>query len=65
MVKFLKNVLDSLMLTVTGGDLDDRKVSFGLFQTDGSAASWRSKKQTYVTLSTVETEYMALASAAQ
>ena len=32
---------------------------------DGTAVSWRSKKQTCVALSAAEAEYMALASAAQ
>ena len=49
-----------------GGDLDDRKSSYGyVFQVDGTAISWRSKKQTCVALSTAEAEYVALSSAAQ
>ena len=36
-----------------------------MFQIGGGAVSWRSKKQTSVTLSTAEVEYVALASAAQ
>ena len=48
------------------GDLDDRRSTSGyLFQMCGTAVSWRSKKQTCVTLSTAEAEYMALASAGQ
>ena len=48
------------------GDLDDRKSTSGYqFKLSGAAISWRSKKQTCVTLSTAEAEYMALASAAQ
>ena len=49
-----------------GGDLDDRKSTSGyVFQVSGTAVTWRSKKQTCVALSTAETEYIALASAAQ
>ena len=49
-----------------GGDVNDRKSTSGyLFQVCGAAISWRSKKQTCVTLSTAEAEYMALASATQ
>lgn len=48
------------------GDLNDRKSTSGyIFQMSGAAISWRSKKQTCVALSTAESEYMALASAAQ
>ena len=49
-----------------GGDLDDRKSTFGyVFLISGGAVSWRSKKQTCVALSTAEAEYIALASATQ
>ena len=49
-----------------GRDLDDRKSTFGyVFQVGGTAINWRSKKQTYVALSTAEAEYIALSSAAQ
>ena len=48
------------------GDLDDRKSTSGyIFQLRGAAISWRSKKHACVALSTVEAEYIALASAAQ
>ena len=48
------------------GDLDNRKSTSGyIFNLCGGAASWRSKKQSCVALSTAEAEYMALASAAQ
>ena len=48
------------------GDLDDRRSTSGyLFKINGAAVSWRSKKQSSVALSTVEAEYMELASAAQ
>ena len=36
-----------------------------MFQISGGAINWRSKKQTSVTLSTAEAEYLALASTAQ
>ena len=49
-----------------GGDEDDRKSTSGyVFQVDGTAISWRSKKQTCVALSTAEAEYVALSSATQ
>ena len=49
-----------------GGDVDDRKSTSGyLLQISGTAVSWRSKKQAYVALSTVEAEYMALSNATQ
>ncbi len=48
------------------GDQDDRRSMSGyMFQISGAAVSWRSKKQSCVTLSTAEAEYMALASATQ
>ena len=48
------------------GDIDDRKSTTGyMFQMSGAAISWRSKKQTCVSLSTAEAEYIALASAGQ
>jgi len=48
------------------GDTDDRKSTSGyLFRISRTAVSWRSKKQTCVTLSTAEAEYMALANATQ
>ena len=48
------------------GDLDDRMSTSGyVFKLSGAAVSWRSKKQSCVSLSTAEAEYMALASAAQ
>ena len=49
-----------------GGDISDRKSTSGyMFQISGAAISWRSKKQTCVALSTAETEYIAMTSAAQ
>ena len=46
--------------------MDDRKSTSGyVFQINGAAISWRSKKQSCIALSTVEAEYVALASAAQ
>ena len=48
------------------GDLDDHKSTSGyMFQISGVAVSWRSKKQTCVTLSNAEAECIALESAAQ
>ena len=48
------------------GDLDDCKSTSGyLFKLSGVAIIWRRKTQTYVASSNAETEYMALASAAQ
>ena len=48
------------------GDINDRKsTSVYLFMMSGAATSWKSRKQTCVALSTVEAEYVALASAAQ
>lgn len=48
------------------GDLDDRKSVSGYnFKLSGASISWRSKKQTSVSLSTAEAEYTALALAAQ
>ncbi len=48
------------------GDLDDcRSTSGYLFKLSRAAVSWRSKKQSCVTLSTAEAEYMALACATQ
>ena len=35
------------------------------FQVGGTAISWRSRKQTCIALSTVETEYIALSQAVQ
>ncbi len=49
-----------------GGSLDDRKSTSGyLFMWNKGAVSWRSQKQKCVALSTAESEYVALASAAQ
>ncbi|XP_070022571.1 secreted RxLR effector protein 161-like [Nicotiana sylvestris] len=49
-----------------GGDLDERKsTSKYVFLLSDGAISWSSKKQSCVSLSTMEAEYMALASAAQ
>ena len=48
------------------GDVNDRKSTSGyLFQISGGAVTWSTKKQSCVTLSTTEAEYIALASAAQ
>ena len=48
------------------GDKEDRKSTSGyLFQIAGGPASWRSKKQDTVALSTAEAEYVALSSATQ
>jgi hypothetical protein len=48
------------------GDIADRKSTSGYnFQLSGAAVSWRSKKQTCVSLSTMEAEYTALAHATQ
>ncbi|KAB2077313.1 hypothetical protein ES319_A06G092600v1 [Gossypium barbadense] len=45
-----------------GGDLDDRKSTFGyLFHIGSAAFSWSSKKQQTIALSTCEAEYMAIA----
>nr|XP_033513285.1 secreted RxLR effector protein 161-like [Nicotiana tomentosiformis] len=49
-----------------GGDLDERKSTSGyIFLLSDGAISWSSKKQSCVSLSTMESEYVALASAAQ
>ena len=46
------------------GDTDDTRSTSGyVFCTNGTAVSWRSKKQVSVALSTAEAEYMALANA--
>lgn len=46
-------------------DIDDHMSTSGyLFQTSGTAVSWKSRKQKSVALSTAEAEYMALLSAA-
>ena len=48
------------------GDLNDRKSTSGFsFLMNGADVSWQSKKQTCVTLSTTEAEYIALSAAAQ
>ena len=48
------------------GDLDTRRSTSGyVFQIEGSTVSWRSKKQTCVSKSTTEAEYVALSLAAQ
>ena len=44
-----------------GGDRDDRKSTFAyVFSIGSSAISWASKKQTTVSLSTIEVEYRAM-----
>ena len=49
-----------------GGDTIDCKSMTGyLFQIDGTAITWQSKKQSCVVLSTAEAEYVALSGAAQ
>ena len=49
-----------------GRRLDDRNSTSGyIFQLSGAAISWRSEKEARVALSTVETECIALANAAQ
>ncbi len=48
------------------GDVQDRKSTSGyLFMQGGAAITWRSCKQSCVSLSTTEAEYVALAEAAQ
>ena len=48
------------------GDVNDRKSTSGyLFQIGGVTASWMSRKQSCVALSTAEAEYMALSSTTQ
>ena len=48
------------------GDHDDQKSTSGfVFMMSGAAISWNNMKQTCVTLSTAEAEYIALAKAAQ
>lgn len=48
------------------GDLDERKSTSGYaFLLNGGCISWRSKKQTCVSLSTIEAEFVACASAVQ
>ncbi|XP_073051273.1 secreted RxLR effector protein 161-like [Primulina eburnea] len=49
-----------------GGDLDERKSTSGYaFLLNDGCISWRSKKQTRVSLSTMEAEFVACASAVQ
>ncbi|XP_060190827.1 secreted RxLR effector protein 161-like [Lycium barbarum] len=49
-----------------GGDLDERKSTSGyVFLLSDGAMSWSSKKQSCISLSTMEAEYMDLASAVQ
>ncbi|XP_073137364.1 secreted RxLR effector protein 161-like [Henckelia pumila] len=49
-----------------GGDLDERKSTSGYaFLLNGGCVSWRSKKQTCVSLSTMEAKFVACASAVQ
>lgn len=49
-----------------GGDLDERKSTSGYaFLLNGAAISWSSKKQSCITLSTMESEYIACAAAVQ
>lgn len=48
-----------------GCKLDRKSTSGYVFCVSGGAVSWKSKKQTVVTTSTAEAEYMALGSAAQ
>jgi hypothetical protein len=49
-----------------GGDRDDRKsVSAYVFRMGDGAISWKTKKQSSVTLSSVEAEYMAMCQAAK
>ena len=48
------------------GDMEDRKSTSGyLFKQGGAAITWRSSKQSCVSLSTAEAEYVARAEAAQ
>ena len=48
------------------GNLDDRMSSLGyIFQVGGTAISLKSRKQSWVTLSTAEAEYIVLSQAAQ
>jgi len=48
------------------GDANDRKSTSGfVFKFCGAAVNWRSKKLSFVTLSTVDSECIAIASAAQ
>ena len=48
------------------GDVNDRKSTTGYtFQIGGASVSWNSSKQSCVALSTAESEYIALSSAAQ
>ena len=48
------------------GDITDRKSTSGyIFKLSGGSISWRSRKQSYIALSTAEAEYVSLTSAAQ
>ena len=48
------------------GDITDRKSTSGyIFKLSGGLISWRSRKQSYIALSTAEAEYVSLTSAAQ
>ena len=58
--------LSLAIMTLWGGDMDDRRSTTGnVFSLAGGAVSWLSKKQTVVALSTSEAEYVALSVAAQ
>ena len=49
-----------------GGDLDQRKLTFGCaFLLNDCAMSWSSKKQSCIALSTMEAEYIACSSTLQ
>ena len=49
-----------------GGDLDQRKSTFGYaFLLSNGAISWSTKKQSYIALSTIESEYVVCSAAIQ
>lgn len=62
LVKLVQSYCD----TSLGGDIVDRKSTFGIvLRYKGSPIHWGSKKQAMVTMSTAEAEYISLAAAAQ
>jgi hypothetical protein len=65
-VSDLRQVLRGYADANYGGDLDTRRSTTGyLFLLNGASVSWESRLQQTVALSSMESEYMSLASAAQ
>ena len=54
-------MLDGYIYSDIAGDIDSKKSISGFFMTfAGEAVSWQSKLQKFVTLSTIEAEYIAI-----